>query len=151
MGGETEQDRKKREIFESMSPRRQQKILKKGYDKWEPFLEPKEPPFYRDTEVNRAQSADEMYRRFLQEKRMAQVAGAEPLPLEYTEGVREVCDRLIRGPQRLGKGRSGVLSLDQDPGGCGVLGGASFGDGTLVLWARTGKEASRLWCSCSCA
>jgi hypothetical protein len=33
-----EEEKRKRAIFESMSPRRQKHILKKGYEKWNPFL-----------------------------------------------------------------------------------------------------------------
>jgi hypothetical protein len=38
-----EAEKRKRAVFESMSPRRQKHILKKGYDKWDPFEEPKDP------------------------------------------------------------------------------------------------------------
>lgn len=34
---------RKKAVFESMSPRRQKHILKKGYEKWDPFQEPKDP------------------------------------------------------------------------------------------------------------
>ncbi len=34
---------RKRAVFEAMSPRRQKYILKKGYDRWDPFQEPKDP------------------------------------------------------------------------------------------------------------
>jgi len=33
----------KKAIFDSMSPRRQKQILKKGYEKWDPFIMPKDP------------------------------------------------------------------------------------------------------------
>jgi hypothetical protein len=42
-----EREQKKREIFAGMSPRRQRRILEKGYERWDPFLAPKEPPFCR--------------------------------------------------------------------------------------------------------
>ncbi len=38
-----EYERRKRAIFESMSKRGQQRILKMGYDNWDPFIEPKDP------------------------------------------------------------------------------------------------------------
>ena len=38
-----EAEKRKRAVFESMSPRRQKHILKKGYEKWDPFAEPKDP------------------------------------------------------------------------------------------------------------
>ena len=34
---------RKRAIFDSMSKRGQERILKMGYDNWEPFQEPKDP------------------------------------------------------------------------------------------------------------
>jgi hypothetical protein len=39
----TNDDDRKKMIFDSMSPRRQKHILKKGYEKWDPFSEPKDP------------------------------------------------------------------------------------------------------------
>jgi hypothetical protein len=39
-----EDAKRKKFIFDSMSPRRQKHILKKqGYDAWDPFIEPKDP------------------------------------------------------------------------------------------------------------
>lgn len=34
---------RKKAIFDTMSKRGQERILKKGYDNWEPFQEPKDP------------------------------------------------------------------------------------------------------------
>ena len=61
----SDKEKKKREIFEGMSARRQQRILKKGYDKWDPFLEPKEPPFFREEERNRIRRAAVLMDRFI--------------------------------------------------------------------------------------
>jgi len=36
-------EQRKRAVFEAMSPRRQKHILKRGYEKWDPFQEPKDP------------------------------------------------------------------------------------------------------------
>lgn len=38
-----EYERRKRAIFESMSKRGQERILKRGYENWDPFVEPKDP------------------------------------------------------------------------------------------------------------
>ncbi|SMC21124.1 hypothetical protein SAMN02746041_01128 [Desulfacinum hydrothermale DSM 13146] len=38
-----EYERRKRAIFEQMSKRGQQRILRLGYEKWDPFQEPKDP------------------------------------------------------------------------------------------------------------
>lgn len=94
MNDDTEQEEKKRKIFEGMSPRRQERILKKGYEKWDPFLAPKEPPFYRHGGQEPGRDAGETMRRFLQEKQLA--TGGGRLSLEYVEGVREICFGLVR-------------------------------------------------------
>jgi hypothetical protein len=95
MSSETDPEKRKREIFEGMSARRQQRVLKKGYEKWDPFLAPKEPPFYRREERERGLDAGEMMRRFLQDQGMEE-GGGTPLSLEYREGVREISVGLIR-------------------------------------------------------
>ncbi len=43
MNEKEEYDFKKKAIFDSMSKRGQERILKIGYDNWEPFAEPKDP------------------------------------------------------------------------------------------------------------
>lgn len=91
----SEEEKKKRAIFEGMSPRRQQKILKKGYEKWNPFLEPKEPPFYRKGERSRGQEAAELFVQFLQHKQ-AGSESPESLSPGYVQGAREICLGLIR-------------------------------------------------------
>ena len=40
---ERQAQERKRAVFEAMSPRRQKYIIKKGYDRWDPFQEPKDP------------------------------------------------------------------------------------------------------------
>jgi hypothetical protein len=103
MSSETDQEKRKREIFEGMSIRRQQRVLKKGYEKWDPFLAPKEPPFYRREGRGKSLDAGEMMRRFLQDKGM-DGAGRTSLSLEYMEGVREICVGLIRDGSERTKG-----------------------------------------------
>jgi len=103
MPAESDREKKKREVFESMSPKRQQKILKKGYEKWDPFLEPKEPPFYRREGREGSLDSGEMLRRFLQDKRMKQGEG-KPLSLDYIEGAREISQGLIRDRREQARG-----------------------------------------------
>ncbi len=44
MNNSSQQDtERKKAIFDAMSPRRQRHILKRGYHKWDPFQEPKDP------------------------------------------------------------------------------------------------------------
>lgn len=44
---------RKKAIFDSMGKRGQQKILKDGYEEWDPFAEPKEPIDIRTEETQR--------------------------------------------------------------------------------------------------
>ena len=55
---------RKKWVFDSMSPRRQNHILKKGYDKWDPFEEPKDPIDIRKDKTKRTTQA--LVREFLQ-------------------------------------------------------------------------------------
>ncbi len=38
-----EAERRKKGVFDAMAPRYQKRILKKGYEKWDPFEAPKDP------------------------------------------------------------------------------------------------------------
>ena len=59
-----EAERRKKMVFDSMSPRRQQHILKRGYDKWDPFQEPKDPIDIRKDKTKR--TTQMLVREFLQ-------------------------------------------------------------------------------------
>ena len=48
-----EMARRKKAVFDAMSKRRQNHILKKGYDKWDPFQDPKDPIDIRRDETRR--------------------------------------------------------------------------------------------------
>jgi hypothetical protein len=90
-----EEEKKKREIFEAMSPKRQQRILKKGYDDWNPFQRPKEP-FEQITRKGAGdlERALELYHRFFAERRMDDFCTA------YVQGVNDICLGIIRGDDR---------------------------------------------------
>ena len=95
----SEEEKKKKELFECMSPRRQQRILKKGYDKWDPFLAPKEPPFFNQEERVRVREAALQLDEFLMSK-----SGEEgqdgTLHSAYVQGAREICFGLSKGEER---------------------------------------------------
>ncbi len=78
-----EEEKRKRAIFESMSPRRQKHILKKGYEKWNPFLEPKDPIDIRKDKTKR--TTQQLVREFLQTKSSEDCSNA------YGGGVFEMC------------------------------------------------------------
>ncbi|MGC1402891.1 MAG: hypothetical protein WA974_08180, partial [Thermodesulfobacteriota bacterium] len=58
-----EVEARKKAIFDGMSPKAQKHILKKGYEKWDPFMEPKDPIELRDNKQNL--TARELARSFL--------------------------------------------------------------------------------------
>jgi len=61
-----EAEKRKRAVFDNMSPRRQKHILKKGYDKWDPFEEPKDPIDIRKDKTKR--TTQTLVREFLQSR-----------------------------------------------------------------------------------
>jgi len=58
-----EREARKRAIFDAMSSRRQKHILKRGYDKWDPFIEPKDPIEIRRDVTHR--TSIQLFREFL--------------------------------------------------------------------------------------
>lgn len=82
-----EEEKRKRAIFESMSPRRQKHILKKGYEKWDPFLEPKDPIDIRKDKTKR--TTQQLVREFLQTRSSEDYSNA------YGGGVFEICIGII--------------------------------------------------------
>ena len=69
-----EVEKRKRAIFESMSDRRQKHILKKGYDKWDPFEEPKDPIDIRKDKTKR--TTQMLVREFLQSRSSEEYSSA---------------------------------------------------------------------------
>lgn len=57
-------EKRKRAVFEAMSPRRQKHIVKRGYEKWDPFQEPKDPIEIRRDKSRR--TTQMLVREFLQ-------------------------------------------------------------------------------------
>ncbi|HUT72753.1 MAG TPA: hypothetical protein VMW89_18950 [Desulfatiglandales bacterium] len=88
-----EGERKKRAIFDSMSPKRRQRILEKiGYENWDPFQEPKDPIDLREQKTE--QLALVLIQEFNSE------CGVEKRSNEYREAVKEICRGLIKGEER---------------------------------------------------
>ena len=93
MNNLTEQDKKRKQaIFESMSPRRQRHILKRGYDKWDPFEVPKDPIDIRKDKTRR--TSQMLVREFLQTR------SGEAYSNEYGRGVLEICLGLVNDEDR---------------------------------------------------
>ena len=87
-----EEERRKRLIFDGMSPRRKKFILKKGYDKWDPFIKPKDPiDIRRDRSKRTTQS---LVTEFLHERPLEEYSN------EYGRGVFEICLGIINQDER---------------------------------------------------
>jgi len=87
-----EEAKRKKAIFDSMTPRRQKHILKKGYEKWDPFQEPKDPIDIRKDKTKRTTQA--LVREFLQ------ALGSEEYSNAYGRGVFEICLGIINNDER---------------------------------------------------
>ncbi len=85
------EDRKKA-VFDSMSPRRQKHILKKGYEKWDPFEEPKDPIDIRKDKTKR--TTQMLVREFLQSR------DAEGYSNAYGRGVLEMALGIVNDDDR---------------------------------------------------
>jgi hypothetical protein len=82
-----ETEKRKRAVFESMSPRRQKHILKKGYDLWDPFEEPKDPIDIRRDPTRR--TTQMLVREFLQSRTSEEYSNA------YGRGVLDLALGLV--------------------------------------------------------
>ena len=87
-----EAEARKEAIFNCMSPRRQKHIRKKGYDKWNPFAEPKDPIDIRKDKSNR--TSQMLVREFLQSTTSEEYSNA------YGRGVLDMCIGIINDDER---------------------------------------------------
>ncbi len=87
-----ETEERKKAVFDAMSPRRQKHILKKGYEKWDPFEEPKDPIDIRKDPTRR--TSQQLVREFLQSRRSEEYSNA------YGRGVLEMAIGIINDDDR---------------------------------------------------
>ena len=87
-----EAEERKKAVFDSMSARRRNHILKKGYDKWDPFEEPKDPIDIRKDKTKRTTQA--LVREFLQSRDSEKYSNA------YGRGVLEMALGIINEDER---------------------------------------------------
>lgn len=83
---------RKKAIFDSMSPRRQKHIMKMGYEKWDPFEEPKDPIDIRRDKTNR--TTQQLVREFLQN------CGHDKYSNAYSRGVLEMALGIVNDDDR---------------------------------------------------
>jgi hypothetical protein len=83
---------RKKAVFDAMSPRRQKHILKMGYEKWNPFEEPKDPIDIRRDGTKR--TSQQLVRAFLQECSQERYSNA------YGRGVLEMALGIVNEDDR---------------------------------------------------
>jgi len=87
-----EDDKRKKAVFDCMSPRRQKHILKKGYDQWDPFEEPKDPIDMRKHKTRITSRS--LIREFLQNKSL------EDYSNDFGRGAFDICLGIINKEER---------------------------------------------------
>lgn len=85
-------EKRKRAIFDQMSARRQRHILKRGWDQWDPFIEPKDPIEIRRDATRR--TAHQLFNEFVHSRSAQDHSGA------YSKGVLEICMGLVNDDER---------------------------------------------------
>lgn len=88
----SEEMERKKAIFDSMSPRRQKHILKRGFDEWDPFVEPKDPIDIRKDKTKR--TSQQLITEFLQSRKLEEYSN------EYGRGAFDLCLGLINDNER---------------------------------------------------
>ncbi len=89
----TEAEARKKAILDAMSPRRQKYILNRvGYEKWDPFQEPKDPIDIRKDKTNRTSQV--LVREFLQS------VSAEDYSNAYGQAVMDMAIGLVNDDDR---------------------------------------------------
>jgi hypothetical protein len=83
---------RKRAVFDAMSLRSQKRIEKMGYEKWDPFQEPKDPIDIRKDKTKRTSQA--LVREFLQTRPM------EDYTNSYGRGVLEMAMGIVNDEDR---------------------------------------------------
>jgi hypothetical protein len=90
---ETEREERKKGIFDAMSKRGQERILRMGYENWDPFQEPKDPRerIFSSASVKAGGLVDEYYR--------SRQAGQEESVALHKE-LFDLCRGLLQGETR---------------------------------------------------
>jgi hypothetical protein len=87
-----EAEARKRAIYDSLAPRNRRYIDRIGYDKWDPFEEPKDPIEIRRDPTKR--TSQQLVREFLQSRPMEGYSNA------YGRGVLDICLGIINNDDR---------------------------------------------------
>jgi hypothetical protein len=92
MDNSNEGEVRKKAVYDCMSPRRQKHIIKMGYDKWDPFQEPKDPIDIRRDKTKR--TSQQLVREFLQK------CEHEKYSNSYGRGVLEMALGIVNDDDR---------------------------------------------------
>ncbi len=84
---------KKKAIFDAMGKRGQKQILKIGYDRWDPFQEPKDPIDIRKDKTKR--TSQMLIREFLSQ------IPHEEYSNSYAQGALEMCLGIINEEEKI--------------------------------------------------
>ena len=87
------EEERKRAIFDAMSPRNQKAIRKRGYDKWDPFQEPKDPIDIRKDKTQRTSQV--LIREFLSQ------ADPDTYTNSFAQGALEMCLGIINEEEKI--------------------------------------------------
>ena len=85
-------EQRKRAVFDSMSPRRQKSILKRGYEKWDPFEAPNDPIDIRKDKTQR--TSQQLITEFMHS------ADHETYSNAFGRGAFELCLGIINGDEK---------------------------------------------------
>ena len=86
-------EERKKLIFDAMGKRGQQQILKKGYDAWDPFQEPKDPIEIRKDKTKR--TSQELIREFLSG------IDHDDYSNTFAQGAFEMCLGIINNEEKI--------------------------------------------------
>jgi hypothetical protein len=87
-----EHEAQKKVIYEKMAPRRRKFIDKIGYDRWDPFAEPKHPIEWRTDGTSR--TTQQLVREYLQSYAPEDYSNA------YGQGVLEIALGMVNGEEK---------------------------------------------------
>ncbi len=86
-------EKKKKMIFDAMGKRGQQQILKRGYEEWDPFAEPKDPIDIRKDKTKRTSQI--LISEFLQQTSHDEYSN------EFAQGALEICLGIINENEKM--------------------------------------------------
>jgi hypothetical protein len=88
-----EVETRKKIIFDQMSPRQQKVVLRKGYERWDPFEEPNDPIDLRKGKMKA--TATELAKAFLV------TCSQEAYSNQFGQGVWEICLGLVNDDEKV--------------------------------------------------